>query len=200
MIKIWGRSIDKFYTVGYNGNFDYFNGRNWEQILTGTQLPFRDIWGGYNPFSKKQEVVEVTTGATNPASRLILEVKGNRADTLSRKGLPFLLDGIWFKPGMAYYVVGAGIFYKRDIHSHTPWQQLKVNQYFSHGIRANDINDVVVVGAFGEIVHFNGISWKNYTDELGKRIGYEEVQIKNDIIVAVGDFLGRAVITVGRRH
>ena len=198
--RMWGPSSQDVFIVGYFGLIAHYNGRKWKKIPTETTLPIEDIWGGWNPKTGKQEVICVTTGGTNPRSWTIIDVQQDNAIPLSRDGLSPFLDGIWFVPGKGYYVVGDGIFFKNDIYSDSPWKMIKVNSYFSHGIRGNNLCDIVIAGAYGEILHYNGYSWENYTDVLGKRIGYEEIDIKGDIVVAVGDFLGNAVITMGKRY
>jgi len=66
--------------------------------------------------------------------------------------------------------------------------------------QATGLNDVFMVGSFGEILHFNGISWKSYLNEGTGIIGsYTSVAIKNNLIVVVGGGDDGAIIQIGRR-
>jgi hypothetical protein len=79
-----------------------------------------------------------------------------------------------------------------------------ITTFSTTSIRGNDINDIIVVGAFGDFVHFNGVNWKNdYEEPLLANGSYTKVAIKNNLIVAVGSnqvsINSEAVILVGRR-
>jgi len=45
------------------------------------------------------------------------------------------------------------------------WRDLNLNrsitQYHMDCIRGNKLNDIIVTGAYGEVLHFNGLSWKS---------------------------------------
>jgi hypothetical protein len=57
-----------------------------------------------------------------------------------------------------------------------------------------------VTGDFGELYHFNGATWHNFTAQTGLEDGYyRRIAMKGDIIVAVGENSGRAAIALGRR-
>ena len=111
---------------------------------------------------------------------------------------------MWFMPGKRYYIAGAGIYPKNKIDSPEPWIRYPsgtVTSYFTNRIRGNDINDVIAAGAFGEMVHYNGITWHNYYSETQLNSGnYYSVAIKNKLVVAVGSENGHGVLTIGVRH
>jgi len=79
------------------------------------------------------------------------------------------LSSVWFRPNRKYYAVGSGIYQKYNL-TDAVWKDDslgRITNYHVNKIRANDINDVFVVGAFGEVLHFNGVRWKSYLSELG---------------------------------
>ena len=86
-----------------------------------------------------------------------------------------------------YYVIGSGIYEKKFL-ADSLWKNepLDVTRYATTGIRGNNLNDVFVSGAFGEFLHFNGITWKSYINETGKFSGsYGGIAVKNNLVVTV---------------
>jgi hypothetical protein len=78
-------------------------------------------------------------------------------------------------------------------------QYSNVTEYYINCIRGNDVNDIVAVGAFGEVHHYNGKRWKSFKTETGLNGTYHSVAIKGNLIVAVGFEEQQAVILVGKR-
>ncbi|MEJ5262468.1 MAG: glucosyl transferase, partial [Ignavibacterium sp.] len=76
---------------------------------------------------------------------------------------------------------------------------LDITQYGTSYIRGTNLNNVVVVGAYGEVLHFNGFSWKSFLPELGTLQGsYGSVDIKNNIVAITGYDGRKAKITIAR--
>ena len=73
--------------------------------------------------------------------------------------------------------------------------------YYTNIIRANNKNDIVVVGAFGAFLHYNGSTWKNYMgNELPAVNGsFYSVTIKNNLVIAVGHVGEKAIVVMGKR-
>jgi hypothetical protein len=124
--------------------------------------------------------------------------------SLPDSGLPLNLYSIWFKPGSVGYLTGSGIFRKlAPFEETTPWTALYpgVPSYHTTSIRANDINDIFIVGDFGEALHFNGISWHSYRDIVGLANGiYKAVAYKGNQVIAVGFAGDRAIAVRGTRQ
>ncbi|MEJ2636544.1 MAG: hypothetical protein P8184_14780 [Calditrichia bacterium] len=59
---------------------------------------------------------------------------------------------------------------------------------FMAGIRGQGINDILVVGGFGLVSHFNGLTWHHYAgNELPTFYGnYGSPAYKGNIAIAVG--------------
>ena len=60
-------------------------------------------------------------------------------------------------------------------------------------------NDIVVVGAFGDVLHFNGSTWKQYP-ELRIAGSLFKVAFSHQIVAAVGYVGNRAAVVIGRRY
>jgi len=62
------------------------------------------------------------------------------------------------------------------------------------------VNDIFIVGDFGEILHYNGVSWMNYTSQTGMEDGYYlSLAFKDNLVVSVGQVYDKGVIAIGRR-
>ena len=130
----------------------------------------------------------------------VLSITGTTVTSLSTKGLPWDIQGVWFVPGKQYYLVGGGVFQK-TILADSIWNKANdAVHYEVGGVRGNDLNDVFTVASFGEITHYNGSSWHNYSNQLPMLSGaYGHVAIKGDLVVAVGLAAQRAVALIGKR-
>ncbi len=98
--------------------------------------------------------------------------------------------------------MGAGIHYK-GLLQEPVWnfyQSGVVTRYSSGGVCGNSANDVFVVGSFFEVVHFNGLTWHNYRNEIPYSSGaLGRVAVKGNLVIAVGLMGQQAAVLVGRR-
>ena len=201
MNKIWGSGNSNFYIVGNNGSIAHYNGANWQRIESETTLNINDIWGDYNEKTQEWEILAVASNIYSSFDKEVLQIKNASIEIINKDGIDEPLSSIWFKTNKKYYVVGSGT-YEKIFLSDSIWKgdPLGVTNYFENRIRGNNINDVLVVGAFGEALHFNGIYWKSFINETFLSNGtFLSADIKNNLIIAVGYYSAQAVITVGQR-
>ena len=199
---LWGRSSNDFYGVGGYGSIVRWNGTKWEKIDSGTNLSMQDIWGAANVKTGKDEVVCLASERYNTVGKRIIMIKGGMTTVQDSTGLATQLSGLWFVAARKYYAVGTGICWKSDIEDHTPWFRYaphEVTNYGSECIRGNGTNDVVVAGSYGELAHYNGKSWHNYTHLVGLTDIYYKIAFRRNMIIAVGTRGQKAVALVGVR-
>ncbi len=204
--KIWGDQ-NGIYAVGTNGFIAHRDlSGTWTQLPSGTSLPIQDIWGATDPKTGEEEILAVGT-RNYPLGHLILSIQGSAADSISSYPIQWELFGVWFIPSRHYYVVGSGI-YEKDSLSDGTWRNapLDITKYGTTSVRGNGANDVFIVGAFGEFLHWNGSSWRSFINQVGLSNGsYTSVAVKGNLVVAVGgnvapgDLDSKAVVTIGRR-
>ncbi|MBV6510701.1 MAG: hypothetical protein FMNOHCHN_00178 [Ignavibacteriaceae bacterium] len=196
--KMWGSSSSDLYVVGNGGNIADYNGTSWQKIESGTTLHINDVWGDYNTMSKKWEILCVGSNQFIDEGRTLLSIEENKATPINDSGLSWALNSIWFKTRRKYIIGGDGLYisastsevWKRDI-SQPP--------YYKTAVRANGLNDIFVVGAFGLILHYNGSTWHSYLPETYLNNGaYGRVAVKNNIVIAIGGQGTKAVLTMGR--
>jgi hypothetical protein len=57
-----------------------------------------------------------------------------------------------------------------------------------------------VVGAFGDVLHYNGKSWRSYREHTMLAAGsYKSVAVKGNCVFAVGENADKAVVLRGKR-
>ena len=198
--KIWGSSSNDLYVVGNSGKIAHFNGTSWKRIESGTTLEFMDIYGATDHKTGGQQILAVCT-QNLPLGRGIYSIEGNTATEISYTPIHWELFSCWFVPNKHYYTVGSGIYEKSSL-SDSVWRNepLDITHYGTSRIRGSDVNDVFVVGAFGEILHYNGFSWKSFIPELGTFSGsYGSLDIKEYLVAITGFESAKAKITMGHR-
>ena len=200
--KIWGQSSLNLWAVGRQGAIIHYNGSSWQKIESGTDLDIQDIWGGTDPITGEDIILAVAGNIYTTYDKEILKINGTTVAKLTTEGIDWPLDAVWFDPGQIYYVVGAGIYSKKSLDNTVSWNGpgLTATSYSSYAIRGNYINDVFVTGAFGDVLHFNGNSWRSYREHTALLAGsYRAVAVKGDLMFAVGSEYDKAVILRGKR-
>jgi len=202
--KIWGKSALDMYFAGYNGSIAHYDGVSWNKIPSGTSLDIQDIFGATDSKTGQTQILAVAS-RNYPSDRAILRIQNNSVTTLSYSPIQYDLIGVWFIPNQQYYLVGSGVFQKNRL-TDAAWtnRPSDITTYFTEGIRGLAANDIFVVGDFGEVLHWNGASWKSYITATGFDGRLTSVAIKGNLVIAVGsgtftDFDARGVIAIGKR-
>ncbi len=180
--KIWGTSSSNLYVVGNNGLIAHYDGQEWRRIESGTDENIQDIWGGIDNKTGKPYILCAASQVYTNSNKLVLDIQ---QDTVKRVNWPFndrKPYSVWFKNRKRVFACGDGIFTKEV---NRKWRLFYDEiPYFMNRIRGIDINNIYVVGAFGLIAHFNGISWKTLPTKLYG--SYVSVDIKDNMVVTVG--------------
>ncbi|MFZ1517974.1 MAG: glucosyl transferase [Ignavibacteriaceae bacterium] len=199
--KIWGRSRNNFYVVSRNGFIAHYQNSSWTKIESGIELNFYGILGNEID-NNKYEILCVSSKPSLSTEKKIFKIESNALLEVSNAGIHSSIIGLWFKSGKKYYIVGSGIFSKIDIESNKGWTPVwqGITEYYTNSIDGNSLNDIIICGSFGEVLHYNGSSWLSYKDDPQVESNtYGTVKIKDDLITIVGRSLSKAVITIGRR-
>ncbi len=194
LTKAWGQSSSDICFIGTQGTIVYYNGSSWTQLASGTTLDILDVYGAGN------QILAVASD-NNPYGETILSISGNTATQISSNPLgEDELYGVWFIPNRHYYVVGDGI-YEKHLLSESTWKNgtLDITQYATTSVKGNGINDVFVVGGYGEFLHWNGVRWQSYIAKTGLNGSYTRVAVDGNLIIAVGQNNTQAAITIARR-
>ncbi|MDI6768005.1 MAG: glucosyl transferase, partial [Bacteroidota bacterium] len=201
--KMWGTSSNNMYFVADLGRITHWNGVSWRRLESGTTLDIQDIWGGKNEKTGLWEVLAVAGNYYISNERKILHISGTNVTALSDSGINWALNGVWFSRGKRYWVVGTGIWEKPFSLKTSRWKGGPniVTTYTTNAIRGTEINNVFICGAFGEILHFNGISWQSFHSRTALSAGqYLSIAVQSNTVYAVGYQSPRAVVARGLRH
>ena len=201
--KLWGSSKSLIYGVGNSGTIVYYNGTTWTRIDSDPTLDIYDIHGSWNDDKKFMEIIAAGAQQFDSNNKTILRLSGITTQALSCSDIPYSIHGIWFKPDLGYFIVGSGIYFKNSISGNDSWKWLHegISQYYIYCIDGNNVNDVMAAGEYGELLHFNGSTWKSFQSETAiSADAYISVKIRGNICVAVGYKSQVAIIAIGRRQ
>ena len=201
--KLWGTSSSNIYAAGYKGAIAHFDGKNWHKIESGTDLPIRDIWGSTDSVTGEEIVLCVASNIFTWDQSKVLQIKNDKVTEIPADGLPPSLCSVWFKDLNKVYIAGDGDFLKNLNNGEEKWNMFSENitHYWSYAVKGNDLNDIFLAGSFGDILHFNGKSWKAY---LGNGVEYSNgnlygMDIKGNTMCAVGTTGPVSVVVLGQR-
>jgi hypothetical protein len=200
--RIWGSSQDNIYFTGRGGTIVHYENQSWQKLNSGTDLNIKDIWGGVNPFTGKTEILAIASSWPQSLAEVkLLRIENYLVYPVSVTGLPIAMTNIWFMPGKRYYLAGDGLYYTRKL-GETWKRDPNLPLIFKTGIRGHGVNDVFIVGSFGLVSHFNGMSWHHY---MGNELpsfsgGFNQMDYKGNIMVAIGDIGSDALILMGRKR
>ena len=198
--KMWGTSSSNLYFVGNEGRIIYYNGTSWTQISSGTTLDVRAIWGAQNANTGSLEIYATAGNPYISPDRTILQISGTTAKAISTAGIFSALNGIWFSPEQYYWLAGDGECEKHPTLSASSWNSLLLSGYTTDAVRGNALNDVFMCGAYGEFLHFNGVSWKSYITQTGIDGAYLGLSVSGNTVIAVGYLSSsQAIILMGKR-
>jgi hypothetical protein len=199
--KFWGINSNNIYAAGAIGNLAHLEDKKWQKIESGIDLPLKDIWGDLNNQTGQYEILCTASSPYEIIGKKILKIENSTVAAISDSGVTEWLSSVWFLTSKRYYVAGTGIYEKRSLQE-KEWKNVsrEISNYYIHSLRGNDINDIVAVGGYGEVLHFNGFHWQSFYDQTHLNYGnYYAVAIKDKIVAAVGSDYDAAVILIGRR-
>jgi hypothetical protein len=200
--KIFAANPNDVYAVGNSGAIVHYNGQRWQKLASGANLSVYDIYGARSSERSKYEILAVASELSSTVDRRILKIEGLTVSTLSDDPIAWPLSSVWFVPNRHYYVVGSGIYEKERL-SDSEWKNnpRDITPYYTNSVRGNHQNDVFIVGSFGEVLHYNGVSWQSYRSETALPNGtFGSVEVKGNLVVATGFDGAQAVILVGKRQ
>jgi hypothetical protein len=190
--KIWGASSRDVYIVGDGGSIAHFDGITWRRVESGTTTDMVDVWGVN---SRRTGELEVYCAASSifqsTPIRLLRITGGSRVHTI-----PWIdrsLGGVWSYSGRFLYTCGDGGFENKN----GVWREIPTGIGTSK-IRGTALNNVMTVGSFGHILHFNGASWQPVGTDAS--VGFTSVALRGNLVIAAGYRNAQGYIAVGRRQ
>jgi hypothetical protein len=154
---IWARSSNDLYVGGRGGTILHFNGQQWIQLQSPTQLEIQQIFG-----LPTGEIFAVACDQFNSTTGGIIL----RLDGLVPRQYGFVpgrqLLGFWGDPQSRYAV---GEFVYRESAGGGAWEAVETPnpQATLFAVSGSKGSDILIAGAYGAILHWNGVSWKFFT-------------------------------------
>jgi len=171
---IWGSSPDDVYFVGTGGSIVHWDGVGFEKLESGTDQNLNVITGFVN-YSIGFYQIFVSGWNDIPHRGLLLGYNGDVWRTVWDEAKPFYpdpqhLEGtMWCSPeGLVIAAVGG--YHDMIIAEHSVYSFeggyviLAHDSLFVRDINGNGVNDFFLVGDFGHVVHYNGMSFRDYPE------------------------------------
>ena len=194
--KAWGSNSSNMYFVGWNGTIIHYDGVEWRRIESGTTLPIWDIFGAKDERSGQYEIICVASNHSYPEGRKLLSIQGTNVTALPDSGLPWSIDAIWHVPSRKYIVVGDSVWNVNQLG--TRWRSIGgLPNLYTTSIAGNALNNIIIGGAFWNLLHFNGSTWRSYFPFTSGALG--SVAITGNLVIAVGYVGNRGVAIRGIR-
>jgi hypothetical protein len=211
--KFWGTSSNSFYIVGNSGLIAHYNGQNWQKLESpagagGTEVDLLDVWG--SPDGR----VVWACGYTDYVGTVLLKISGNSVEKVyddndywfitRQDSLSGVLTSLWTDNPNILYLISPNGMYRAPAVTRGQADRLWYNNGhvpgFPYRLRGTAVNDMIVVGDYRTIVHYNGYSWRYY-DELNSIARLRSVDVRDNLVVAVGADLenGIGLIVTGTR-
>ena len=212
--NLWGISSSNIYFVGNNGSIVHYDGTNFTLMESGTDTPIRDIWG-LDENRVWAVALTNTIDEDHPYGyeKSVLEYNGESWEKIyvSPGFFPILQDTLssWPYSVFAYQdslfiTCNGGLWVESVLTRKGKFYPMSMligdDEWALNRIRANDFNDIFILSNWGQITHFNGLTWKVIID-MSEPINpiSSKIFITNNLITFVGRSSGKALIVRGYR-
>lgn len=189
--SVWGTSSNNIYFGSGRGKIIHWNGQSATVFANLSTQRISDVYGLSNDF------ILVSTSALAPPGEAFLYngATWTRFDELS---INDLYNSVYPVTKKEFYVVGEDLLSNRNGNWAESYQLGPVMQR----IRGNkQTGDIVAVGHFATILHYNGSSWKEFQFQVTEYSPFEGVYITGNKIFAVGSYSSnQARIIIGTRN
>jgi hypothetical protein len=206
--KIWGTSENNIYAVGRNGTIIHYSNGVWQKMESGTDVDLLDVYGspdgsevwacGWIDFKPtvllrlRNGIWEKAWEEDNPFTQ--------RDDTLSGA-----FTSVWLPNNRQVFAFSWYGVYNLQVTTRGEGNRIQLPSTWSGfpwRLRGVSVNDLVIVGEYYMLAHFNGLTFKHYT-ELSGYGRLVSVAQQNNFVVAVGYLFdsihSRGIVFRGRR-
>jgi hypothetical protein len=179
---IWGTSSHDYYMAGDFGTIAHYNGTTWQKLESGTETRIDDVWGVIDPFSLKQTILAAVSDEYHEGDKRILSLHPTSVNDTLDWNYNHRVMSVWFTYHSNIYVCGSTI----RLYRNGRWNLLNLTDYFTNRVRGSSPNNIFIVGAFGVMLHFNGLSWHQYSELMLSTGKLVSLAVHDDMVVAVG--------------
>lgn len=207
--KCWGANPSQMYFVGLRGSPASYDGSTWRKMESGTSVDLLDVWGS------PDGGVVWACGWVDFMPSVLLRFSGGRWEKVYEDPSPFtirqdslsgILTSVWTTRAPKIFAASPYGLYKCDEDTRGAGSRFSFTPEYLPGfpfrLRGHDIYDLFVVGEYYMIAHYNGVTFKYFSQFYGQG-RLRSVDQRNNLIVAVGHTFdpinSKAVVFIGRR-
>ncbi len=208
--KIWGTSSSNVYMVGTNGAIMHFNGNVWQKMESGTDVDLLDVWG--SPDGR----VVWACGWIDFKPTVLLRLMNGMWEKAFEDLFPFvfredslagILTSIYTSDDRRLFVASGYGLYQCRSNTRGEGKRTSFTPDILPGlpnrVRGNNVNDMVMVGYYTMITHYNGITWKYFNQFKNDNEHLFSIDEKRAFVIAVGKIYdpihSRGLVFRGRR-
>lgn len=193
---IWGESIYDIYAAGTNGALAHYNG-NWSNIRT--DCPETQIMK-FSHYYDLDEKLNLLLPALDNYRKHNALLRVYDVRKISRISWPpeQPIYSAWSNKGYPVYCCGDTLVSNKT----GRWRKIPglPEDFVPLSVDGTGLNDIFCVGFDRVAAHYNGKDWKIYDELKLDPVGaYPVVRIKYNLVVILGNLMGRQVVIIGRR-
>ncbi|MBI5473054.1 MAG: hypothetical protein HY961_11990 [Ignavibacteriae bacterium] len=192
--KIWGTSSAGLYAVGGGGTIIHYNGSTWQRVESGTTVNLLDVWGapdGSMVWACGWEDFQPTVLLRGSGSTWEKRYEDPYPFVLRRDSLSGIISSVWTPASnrvfaATYFGVYSCAADTRGYGKRSTFG----NPYlpgFPFRIRGSGVNDYSIIGDYGMVAHFNGVTWKYFAELYRDNIHLNSVSQRANLVIAVGE-------------
>ena len=205
--KFWGVENNNIYAVGALGTMARFDGQEWIKIESNTETDLLDIYGdddnifisGWDDF-KGSILFNYTDGRLKTIIDDYSQTGNNPLQVYGG------IRSVWVKRKHLYILTWNTLFLAgTDAKSKAKvmWTGGQSEWGFNR-VRGTEVNDILTVGDYGHLWHYNGSTWNIYEELFNPNDIYRSISVKDDLIVVVGErnldgYNRYGLVLIGRR-
>ncbi len=192
ILKIWGTSEENFYAVGRNGTIIHYNSGAWQKMESNTDVDLLDVWG-----SQDGSIIWAC-GWEDFKPTVLLRLRNGMWETVFEDPFPFItredslsgiLTSIWSSDKLKLFILTDIALYLTTSNSQTYAKRIQFPSTWSgfpRRLRGSGVNDLSIVGEYNMIAHYNGVTWKHFTQFANQEGRVRSVAQRNNFVVVVG--------------
>ena len=203
--KIWGISDNDIYIVGNGGNIAHYSGSTWQKISSGTNIRLNDIYG-----SADGKYIWITGYDSGTGETVLLQYNGSNIKTIyeaspsnpswsqfSDTQISGIVTSVWsgVQNTHIWLATSAGFYFA----PYNTSGEASLNYKFSfpigviNNIRGGEPNNLIAVGDYNTVFHYNGVSWVLELIDFGNGKILRSCAVKGKDVIIVG---GSAAIII----
>ncbi len=211
--KIWGNSASEMYFVGPGGAITRWWGSHWQKLNSGTDVDLLDVSGssdgsvvwacGWEDF-KPTVLLRLEPNVTSQWEKVWEESNPftSRQDSLSGA-----LTSVWTPFARRLYVLSWYGLYSCPSSTRGEGRLSTFSPGalpgFPYRLRGTGVNDCTLAGDYFMLAHFNGVTWRFYSQFFGGKVTLSSIDQRGRTLAAVGTLLdpinSRGLVVRGRR-